>query len=57
MKPLDLSGLIKGLMIVIGMAIALGKLDVLRQWAAKEAFGAKPHIIKSYSAFSTNKTH
>ena len=57
MKPLDLSGLIKGLMIVIGMAIALGKLDVLRQWAAKEAFGAKPHIIKSYSAFSTDKTH
>ncbi len=37
-KPLDLSGLIKGLMVVIGIAMALGKLDDLKRWAMKEAF-------------------
>ena len=39
MKPIDLSGLIKGLMVVIGIAITLGKLDDLKRWSAKEAFG------------------
>ena len=42
MKPVDLSGLIKGLMVVIGIAMALGKLDDLRVWAAKEAFRCGP---------------
>ena len=37
MKPMDLSGLIKGLMIVIGIALALGKLDELKRWAVHEA--------------------
>jgi hypothetical protein len=36
---MDLSGLIKGLMVMIGVAIALGKLDDLKQWAIREAFG------------------
>ena len=45
MKATDLSGLIKGLMIVIGIAMAFGKLDVLRQWAAREAFGKSNHAM------------
>lgn len=39
MKAMDLSGLIKGLMVVIGIAMAIGKLGALERWAAKEAFG------------------
>ena len=38
MKPTDLTGLIKGLMVVIGIAMALGRLDELKRWAIKEAF-------------------
>lgn len=38
MRPVDLSGLIKGLMVVIGIAVALGKLDALKRWAISEAF-------------------
>ena len=38
MKPIDLSGLIKGLMVVIGIAIALGQLENLKRWAIEEAF-------------------
>ncbi len=41
MKPMDLSGLIKGLMVVIGIAMALGKLNALVRWAAQEAFGGR----------------
>jgi hypothetical protein len=41
MKPLDLSGLIKGLMVVIGIALALGRLEDLKRWAANEAFGGR----------------
>ena len=41
MKPFDLSGLIKGLMVVIGIALALGRLDELKRWAAREAFGVQ----------------
>ena len=40
MKPMDLSGLIKGLMVVIGIAMALGRLDDLKRWAVREAL---PH--------------
>jgi hypothetical protein len=45
MKPMDLSGLIKGLMVVIGIAIAAGKLSALKQWAIKEAFGPTRHTV------------
>ncbi len=38
MKPLDLSGLTKGLVVVIGIAMALGRLETLKRWAAQEAF-------------------
>ena len=46
MRPLDLSGLIKGLLVVIGLAIVLGKLDVLRDWAVREAFSEMPIKIQ-----------
>jgi len=39
MKPVDLTGLIKGLLVVIGISIALGKYEQLSAWARKEAFG------------------
>jgi hypothetical protein len=38
MNTVDLGGLIKGLMVVIGIALALGRLDDLERWAANEAF-------------------
>jgi hypothetical protein len=41
MKPVDLSGLIKGLMVVIGIALALGKLENLKRWAIQEAFSSR----------------
>ena len=44
MKPMDLSGLIKGLMVVIGIALALGKLE---RWAIREAF---PSTKSSHSS-------
>ena len=43
MKATDLSGLIKGLMVVIGIAMALGRLDDLKRWAAQEAFASPVH--------------
>jgi hypothetical protein len=43
MKPMDLTGLIKGLMVVIGIAMALGRLEALKRWATKEAFGISMH--------------
>ncbi len=51
MKPTDLTGLIKGLMVVIGIAVALGRLDQLKKWAAQEAFGTSPHahLVKHQS--------
>ena len=48
MKAMDLTGLIKGLMVVIGIALALGRLDDLKMWATREAFGihlARPETI------------
>ena len=39
MRPLDPSGLARGLLVVIGIAMALGRLDELKHWAAREAFG------------------
>ncbi len=41
MKPVDLSGLIKGLMVVIGIAIMMGKLDELRVWATLKALAPR----------------
>jgi hypothetical protein len=38
MNSIDLSGLIKGLMVVIAIAIAAGRLSELKHWAAHEAF-------------------
>lgn len=48
MKPMDLSGLIKGLLVVIGIALAAGRLHELKQWAISEAFGPliKGHISR-----------
>ena len=43
MKPVDLSGLIKGLLVVIGIAMAAGRMDDLRTWAIKEAFHPTQH--------------
>ena len=43
MNTIDLSSLIKGLMVVIGVAISLGKLDALKHRAAMEAFGSSGH--------------
>jgi len=40
MKPADLGGLIKGLLVVIGIAMALGRLSDLNRWAVREAFGS-----------------
>ena len=42
MNSIDLSGLIKGLMIVIGIALAMGRLGDLERWAGKEAFRPSP---------------
>jgi len=39
MNTIDLSGLIKGLMVVIGIAVSMGRLPELKKWAAEEAFG------------------
>ena len=39
MSTVNLGELIKGLMAVIGIALSLGKLPELKQWAAREAFG------------------
>ena len=49
MKPMDLSGLIKGLLVVVGIAMALGRLDELKRWAAREAFGVKPTHLTTVS--------
>lgn len=43
MKPIDLSGLIRGLMVAIGIALTLGKLPTLERWAIKEAFPITPY--------------
>ena len=47
MKGMDLTGLIKGLLVVIGIAMALGKLDNLKRWAAKEAFQKQMYSVHS----------
>ena len=39
MNTVDLSGLIKGLMVVITIAVIANKLPELKQWALEEAFG------------------
>lgn len=44
MNTVDLSGLIKGLMVVIGIALALGRLNELKKWSIKEAFQPKPSV-------------
>jgi hypothetical protein len=38
MSTIDLSGLIKGLMVVIGFAVVTGNLFAFKKWAAREAF-------------------
>ncbi len=40
MNTIDLSGLIKGLLGVMGLAASVGKLPELKRWAAQEAFDA-----------------
>ena len=54
MKPIDLSGLIQGLAVVIILAISIGKYDALKKFAMNEARHAlkptptKPFFPKSY---------
>jgi len=47
MKPLELGELIKGLMIVIAIALSLGKLEVIKTWAMREAFKPSCHEYRS----------
>ena len=42
MNTINLSELIKGLMVVIGIAASMGKLPELKRWAAQEAFRVRP---------------
>jgi hypothetical protein len=42
MQSIDLSGLIKGLLVVIGIALAMGRLGNLKRWAAHETFDTCP---------------
>ena len=45
---INLGELVKGLMVVIGIAVSMGKLPELKRWAAQEAFGVRPtHHIHS----------
>jgi hypothetical protein len=46
MKPVELSGLIKGLLVVIGIAMASGQMNEVRSWAVKEAFQNPVHSKK-----------
>lgn len=39
---INLGELVKGLMLVIGIAVSMGKLPELKRWAAQEAFGVRP---------------
>jgi len=47
MSPLNLSELVKGLMIVVVIAASMGKLPELKRWAAQEAFGVLAHHVQS----------
>lgn len=51
MKPIDLSRLIKGLFVVIGISIAFGKYDELRRWARDKAFG-REHLRPKFKDLS-----
>lgn len=63
MKPIDLSGLIKGLMVVIGISITLGKYPALEQWARNQmteavmARGECPSFFASQNQSGRAKTH
>ena len=46
MNTIDLGGLIKGLMGVMGIAFSLGQLPALKRWAAHETFGASHSHIR-----------
>ena len=48
---INLGELVKGLMVVIGIAVSMGKLPELKRWAPQEAFGA-PHY-GSHTQLST----
>lgn len=51
MNTINLSDLVKGLMVVIAIAMSMGKLPELKRWAIKEAFGPSRRtalIQKSY---------
>ena len=50
MKPMDLTGLIKGILVVIGIAMALGKLNELKRWATKEAFPETANFLSPHRA-------
>ena len=58
MNTLSLNELVKGLMIVIAIAISMGKLPELKRWAALEAFGMHPttseNIRKTHGKLSEN---
>ena len=42
MNTINLGELVKGLTVVIGIAVSMGKLPQLERWAAQEAFGVRP---------------
>ena len=54
MKPMDLSELIKGLMVIIGIALAAGKLPELKQWAIKRAFAPQGAYSQKFVPQVTN---
>lgn len=55
MNTIDLSGLIKGLMMVIAIAMSMGKLPELKRWAAQEAFARPHHHVRIGSEKHRNK--
>jgi len=49
MSTINLGELVKGLMVVVGIALSMGKLPELKRWAAKEAFGpTQTHVLVRY---------
>lgn len=50
MNTINLGELVKGLMVVIGIAVSMGRLPELKRWAAQEAFGRTPqHLTQKQS--------
>ena len=58
MSTINLGELVKGLMVVVGIAMSLGKLPELKRWAAQEAFGPihpRTRIVRSLPHPITSK--